>query len=192
MQNLDIDIEFVKSFLTSKDISLESYSDEDIANLLKVQLMKIESETGLNVFPVPHTDMELNFNWDSLDYNLKYYPVQDVFKVKVDHKKIHSCDYIVDKDNGRLRFLKKLDEGEALIVQYTSKESDSFITSKILPLAYDMLRYELDTSPAKNASSIKENNVSINFDTSNSLCAIINQRLADLKQSKRKPLTRML
>lgn len=52
--------------------------------------------------------------------------------------------------------MKKLDEGEALIVQYTSKESDSFINSKILPLAYDMLLYELDSSPTKNASSVKE------------------------------------
>lgn len=192
MQNLDIDIEFVKSFLTSKNISLESYSDEDIINLLKIQLMKIESETGFNLSPVPRTDMELNFNFDSQDYNLKHYPVDDVFKVKVDHKRICPKDYIVDKENGRLRFLKKLDEGEALIVQYTSKESDSFITSKILPLAYDMLIYELDTSPAKNASSIKENNVSINYDTNNSFATLINQRLNDLKASRRKPLTRML
>ena len=192
MQNLDVDIQFVKSFLTSKNISLESYSDEDITNLLELQLMKIESETGLNLAPVPHTDMELNFNWDSQDYNLKHYPVKDIFLVKVDHTRICPRDYILDKENGRLRFLKKLDEGEALIIQYTSKESDSFINSKILPLAYDMLLYELDQSPAKNASSIKENNVSINFDTNNSLGVLINQRLADLKQSRRKPLTRML
>ncbi|MCR5027004.1 MAG: hypothetical protein K6A34_06155 [Methanobrevibacter sp.] len=192
MQNLDIDIEFVKSFLTSKNISLESYTDEDLINLLKIQLMKIESETGLNLSPVPRTDIEFNFNFDSQDYNLKHYPVQDIFKVKVDHTRICPKDYILDKENGRLRFLKKLTEGEALIVQYTSKESDSFITSKILPLAYDMLMYELDKSPAKNASSIKENDVSINFDTKNTLAALINQRLADLKQSRRKPLTRML
>lgn len=192
MQNLNVDIEFVKSFLTSKNISLESYTEEDLMNMLQLQIMKIESETGLNLSSVPRVDMELNFNWDSQDYNMKHYPVDNVFRVKVDHKLVCPQDYIVDKENGRLRFLKKLDEGEALIVQYTSKESDSFITSKILPLAYDMLLYELDQSPAKNASSIKENDVSINFDTGNSLGAMINQRLADLKQSRRKPLTRML
>ena len=98
----------------------------------------------------------------------------------------------LDKENGRLRFLKKLDEGEALIVQYTSKESDSFINSKILPLAYDMLLYELDSSPTKNASSVKEKDVSLNFDTNNSLIALINQRMNTLKNSRRKPLTRML
>ncbi len=192
MQNMNIDIEFVKSFLTSKNISLESVTDENLMNLLEIQLKKIEAETGINIFPVPHTDMEFNFNWDSQDYNIKYYPVEHVFMVKVDHKKIHPHNFILDKENGRLRFLKKLDEGEALIVNYTSRESDSFINSKILPLAYDMLLYELDTSPAKNASSIKENDVSINFDTKNSFGALINQRLADLKTSRRKPLTRML
>lgn len=192
MQNMNIDIEFVKSFLTSKNISLESVTDENLMNLLEIQLKKIEAETGINIFPVPHTDMEFNFNWDSQDYNIKYYPVEHVFMVKVDHKKIHPHNFILDKENGRLRFLKKLDEGEALIVNYTSRESDSFINSKILPLAYDMLLYELDTSPAKNASSIKENDVSINFDTKNSFGALINQRLSDLKTSRRKPLTRML
>lgn len=192
MQNMDIDIEFVRSFLTSKGISLDSYSDEDLINLLTLQLMTIQSETGLNLSPVPYTDIELNFNFDSLDYNIKHYPVEKVCKVKVDHTEICPTDYILDNENGRLRFLKKLDEGEALIVKYTSKESDSFINSKVLPLAYDMLFYALDTSPSKNASSIKENNVSINFDTGNSFVAIINQRLNDLKTSRRKPLTRML
>lgn len=192
MQNIDIDIEFVKSFLTSKGISVESYTDEELINLLKLQLMTIQSETGLNLSPVPYTDIELNFNFNSLDYNIKHYPVEEVFSVEVDNVLVCPEDYILDNENGRLRFLKKLDEGEALIVKYTSKESDSFINSKVLPLAYDMLFYTLDTSPSKNASSIKENNVSINFDTSNSFVAIINQRLNDLKTSRRKPLTRML
>ena len=48
------------------------------------------------------------------------------------------------KIDAKERFLKKLDEGEALVVKYTSKESDSFINSKVLPLAYDMLFYTFD------------------------------------------------
>ena len=192
MQNINYDIEFVKSFLTSKNISLESWTDEDIEKLLEIQLKKIEAETGIHIFPVAYVDSEFNFNWDSQDYNIKHYPVDQVFRVKVDHTTICPKDYILDKENGRLRFLKKLDEGEALIVQYTSRESDSFINSKILPLAYDMLAYELDTSPTKNASSMKEKDVSLNFDTNNTLIALINQRLANLKNSRKKPLTRML
>lgn len=192
MQNITFDIEFVKSFLTSKNISLESFNDDDITKMLEIQLRKIEAETGINIFPVPRVDTELNFNWDSQDYNLKHYPVDHVFMVKVDRKRICPEDYILDKENGRLRFLKKLDEGEALTVQYTSKESDSFINSKILPLAFDMLLYELDTSPTKNASSMKEKDISLNFDTNNSLITLINQRMANLKNSRRKPLTRML
>lgn len=192
MQNMNIDTECVKSFLTSKNISQESYDDETITKMLEIQLRKIESETGINIFPVAHVDTEFNFNWDSQDYNIKHYPVQKIFQVKVDYTRICPKDYILDKENGRLRFLKKLDEGEALIVQYTSKESDSFINSKILPLAFDMLLYELDSSPTKNASSVKEKEVSLNFDTNNSLIALINQRMNTLKNSRRKPLTRML
>ena len=190
MQN--IDIQFIKSFLTSKNIPLESYDDEDLINLFNVQIQKIESETGLHINPVPYTDMEFNFNWNSQDYNIKHYPVNEIHRVKVDNNIICPENYILDKENGRLRFLKELEEGQVLIIEYTSKESDSFINSKILPLAYDMLYYELDNSPSKNASSIKEKDVSLNFDTNNSLIALINQRIDNLKNSKRKPLTRML
>lgn len=187
----DINIQALEHFLTSHNISLENESG-NLESLLQVQFDKIASETGLELDPTPHTDVDFNFNWDSRDYNLKHYPVHSIHKVKVDNKCICPENYILDKENGRLRFLKKLHKGEALIVEYLSCESETFIKSKVLPLAYDMLLYDLDTSPTKNASSVKENNVSINFDTGNSIGTRINQRLSDLKTSRRKPLTRML
>ena len=49
MQNMNIDTECVKSFLTSKNISPESYDDETITKMLEIQLRKIESETGIFV-----------------------------------------------------------------------------------------------------------------------------------------------
>ena len=42
MQNMNIDTECVKSFLTSKNISLESYDDETITKMFEIQLRKIE------------------------------------------------------------------------------------------------------------------------------------------------------
>ena len=45
MQNMNIDTECVKSFLTSKNISPESYDDETITKMLEIQLRKIESES---------------------------------------------------------------------------------------------------------------------------------------------------
>ena len=185
-----IDTNALNTFLTSNNISFEN--EDSIEDLLQLQFDKIASETGLELNPTSHTDVEFNFNWDSKDYNLKHYPVKEIHQVKVDNKCICPKDYILDKNNGRLRFLKKLPKGEALIIEYITCESDSFINSKIVPLAYDMLLYELDKSPTKNASSVKEGDLSINYDTGTSLNALIINRLNDLKNSRRKVITRML
>ena len=191
----EIDRPLLKTFLTSNNISLEEEEDEDLSKyeqLLILQFQKIASETGLELDPTAHTDVDFNFNFDSLDYNVHHYPIHEIHQVKVDNKKICPHDYILDKENGRLHFLKKLPKGEALIVEYMSCESDSFIHSKVLPLAFDMLLYDLDQSPTKNASSVKEGDLSINYDTSTSLNALIIQRLDDLKNTRRGVVTRML
>lgn len=189
----NIDIASLQNFLISNNIiSSEEVDLSKYESLLEHQINKIASETGLELKPTPHTDVEFNFNWDSQDYNIKHYPVHEIHKVKVDNKCICPKDYILDKNNGRLRFLKKLHKGEALIIEYTSCESYSFINSKILPLAYDMVLFTLDQSPTKNASSVKEGDLSINYDTGTSFNALIVQRLNDLKNSRRKVITRML
>ena len=190
-----IDTNALKTFLTSNNIISLEDENSDITkyeSLLQLQIDKIASETGLELNPTAHTDVDFNFNWDSQDYNVRYYPIYEIHKVKVDNKCIRSKYYILDSDNGRLHFLKKLPKGEVLIVEYMSCESYSFFNSKVLPLAYDMLLYSLDKSPTKNASSIKEGDLSVNYDTNTSLNAMIINRLNDLKNSRRGVVTRML
>lgn len=188
----EIDTESLETFLTSNNISIENEDLSHYEKLLQLQLKRIASETGLELKPTAHTDVDFNFNFDSLDYNVHHYPIHEIHQVKVDNKKICPHDYIMDKENGRLHFLKKLPKGESLIIEYTSCESDSFIFSKVLPLAYDMLLYSLDQSPTKNASSIKEGDLSISYDTGTSLNAVLINRLNDLKNIRRGVVTRML
>ena len=190
-----IDTASLQTFLTSNNIISLEDENPDISkygSLLQLQIDKIASETGLELNPTAHTDVDFNFNWESQDYNVRYYPVNEIHQVRVDNKCICPKDYILDKDKGRLHFLKKLPKGEALIVEYMSCESDSYFNSKVLPLAYDMLLYSLDKSPTKNASSIKEGDLSVNYDTNTSLNAMIINRLNDLKNSRRGVVTRML
>lgn len=190
-----IDTASLQTFLTSNNIISLEDENPDISkyeSLLQLQIDKIASETGLELNPTAHTDVDFNFNWESQDYNVRYYPVYEIHQVRVDNKCICPKDYILDKDTGRLHFLKKLPKGEALIVEYMSCESDSYFNSKVLPLAYDMLLYSLDESPTKNASSIKEGDLSVNYDTNTSLNAMIINRLNDLKNSRRGVVTRML
>lgn len=183
-----IDIEELKTFLTSKSIS---FPEEQLENIVQIQLMKIQSETGRELESTSHTDVEFNFNFNSTSYNIKHYPVEEIKSVKVDDEYITSDMYILDKENGRIKFLSKLNKGNALIVEYVSKESDNFIKSKIIPLLYDMVYYDLQDDKLKNISSMSEKNVSVSYDTNTSLNATIIQRLEKLK-SRKGTLTRML
>ena len=185
-----VDLTELKTFLTSKSITVLP-TDEELLRIIHIQLMKIQSETGRELELTNHTDTELNFNFNFDTYNIKHYPVEEIQSIQVDNTYITPDMYILDKINGKLKFLEKLSPGNALIIEYKSKETDNFIKSKIIPLLYDMILYDLKDDYLKNASSITEKNVSISFNTNTSLNTTILTRLEKLK-TRKGSLTRML
>ena len=74
-------------------------------------------------------------------------------------------------------------------VDYTSKETDNWILANVQPLLMDMIKYRLNNTPLKNVASVKEGDVSVNYDTANSEYTLITQRL---KQLRMKTVTRMI
>ena len=52
-----------------------------------------------------------------------------------------------------------------------------------------MIKYRLNNTPLKNVASVKEGDVSVNYDTANSEYTLITQRL---KQLRMKTVTRMI
>lgn len=184
-----IDLMELKTFLTSKSITLPT--DEELLKIINIQFMKIQSETGRELKQTSHTDVELNFNSNFDSYNIKHYPVEEIHSIKIDNNYITDDMYVLDPINGKLKFLNKLPTGNTLIIEYTSKETDNFIKSKIIPLLYDMILFDLQEGYLKNASSITEKNVSISFNTNTSLNTTILTRLEKLK-ARKGSLTRML
>ena len=75
-------------------------------------------------------------------------------------------------------------------MNYRSKETDTWINSNLKSLIMDMVLYSCQDSLIRDASSIKEGDVSINLTTNTGLGADITKRLDNLRNNKAK--TRML
>ena len=111
--------------------------------------------------------------------------------ILVDTLPIPETDYICDNVNGVIKFLKPLPGYyDVLYVNYRSKETDTWINSNLKSLIMDMVLYSCQDSLIRDASSIKEGDVSINLNTNTGLGADITKRLDNLRNNKAK--TRML
>lgn len=181
------DLEEIKSFLKLKGVDTEEMTDEQLYSLVEAKLQKIEAETGRELHETQHTDYELHFYGQ--EYNLKHFPVVQIESLFYNDKLIKADEYILDKNNGIIKFKKPCRKCELLQVEYSSKESDYFIQTRIMSLVNDMILLDLSNDPAMGAASVKEGDVSINYDVSNSLNVLILRKLEHLRV---RPLTRML
>lgn len=184
-----IDVATVKTYLKLQDINLE-LTDDDLESLIYFEINHIASETGRELNLTPHIDTELHFNSSRMEYNLKHYPVVEILEVSVDNQIIPSENYVVNKDAGIIKFIKQLPmDCNVLKVDYTSKETDNWIITNVQPVLLDIIKYRLNNTPLKNVTSVKEGDVSVNYDTANSEYTLITQRL---KQLRMKTVTRMV
>lgn len=180
----------IRAYLKLHNISGD-YTDEELDSLINMMINHIQGETGRELTPTTHNDSELHFNTSRGEYNLKHYPVTEIKSIYLDQTFIYPSDYILNKESGIIKFLKPLPPVcECLYVEYTSCESDEWITTYISPLLGDLLVYNLMDDSLKNATSVKEGDVSVNYDSGNSLLALINKRLDRIRTSK--VLTRMV
>lgn len=187
---MEFDNEEIRAYLELNNIT-EEYDDEKLESLCNLMISKICAETGRELSPTTHTDMELHFNTSRGEYNLKHYPIVEIESVFIDNLPFTPFDYILNSEAGIIKFLKPLPEHcDSLTVEYTSCESDDWIKTNITPLLMDMLVYNLSADALKNATSVKEGDVSVNYDSNNSLLALINKRLEKLRIGK--VLTRMV
>ena len=183
-----IPLEKVKFLLELQNITT-TYTDAQLEQLIEYLVNKIILITGRDINPVNRLDQEFNFNFHSKFYNLKHYPVKTVNSIKVDDTFIPVTDYIINYADGVIQFIKPLEKGNQILVDYVSQESETFISNKILPVLVDMISYNVNKDPTKNATSITEGDVSINFDANNTELAILTSKLKGLRRNVK---TRML
>lgn len=180
---MEIDAELIEQFkaiLTLEGISTE-LSDEDIKLLLESKITELIGYTNIEINPTNHKDIHRNF--ESNLYEVDFYPVQQICNFKIGSKTLTNDDYVLDEERGIL-YLRSVMSG-MLVIEYVSGLSEKDITGKILPLIFDMGKYMLSTNfqNTGSISSIKEENVSVNYDTSTSLGNLILSRINNLKSS---------
>lgn len=145
-------------------------TDED---LREIMIKRLELELGLPLTPKSAKKIEKNFD-DSVII-LEHFPLQYINSIKINGNNICHKDYVVNESQGII-YLDYNVSG-LLYVQYVyglkPEEYD--------PLIDLMIEYENDNSLNKDASSIKENNVTVNYDTSLGKGALIQSMIQELR-----------
>ena len=150
--------------------SSTTVSDDDLREQLKKRL---ELELGLPLAPQLGKQVEQSFEDNVI--LIEDFPVQSVRTLRIGDKTLTDEDYILDESEGCI-YLNKPQQG-LLYLEYCYGLPES----EYKPLLDLMVEYENDNSWNKDASSIKENNVTVNYDTSVGKGARIQSMIADLR-----------
>lgn len=145
-------------------------SEEDLKETLKKRL---ELELGLPLTPTLCKLTDNSFDDDLI--MLQNFPVKSIKSLKIGEDTLSEEDYVVDESKGII-YLKKHYSGFLYLEYDYCLSEDEF-----MPLLDLMMEYESDNGWDKNASSIKENNVTVSYDTSLGKGAIIQNMINDLR-----------
>ena len=176
-----ITVEDLKTQLTLEGVSYDDFDDSQLELLLNNIKNEIAGYTNAPITPTDHKMIIRGFDDDMVE--LDYYPVTCISNCKVGSTTLQEKDYFLDETLGILYFNAALTG--LLIVEYTCCVSDKVLTEVVNPLMFDMIKYRLGTgfSPNGVLSSVKEGDVSVNYDTGSSLGALILGRINDLKHT---------
>lgn len=141
-----------------------------IRDNLKKQL---ELELGL-----PLTDKftkELYKSWNGSEILLENYPLQDIRQLKIGNNIIDIEECILFEDEGIIHLPKEYHGDLYIEYAYGIPEKE------YKPLLDLMVEYETSSDWKKDATSVKEGNVSINYDTKLSKGALIQEMINNLR-----------
>ena len=146
---------------------------DETTDLRETLKKRLELELGLPLTPksVKQVDMEFDGNVVLLENS----PITDINLIRIGPKNLTSEDYILVENEGTI-YLNESCSGK-LYVEYSYGLSEE----EYSPLLELMMEYETDNSWNKDASSVKENNVTVNYDTSIGKGVRIQSMIQDLK-----------
>lgn len=173
-----IDLENLKEQLSLEGVPFE-LSDEQLGLLLTNVINELTGYTNVPITPTNHKTIHRDWIGDMLE--LDYYPVRNITSLKIGSKTLTDDDYVLDESLGILYFNSHL--SGMLVIEYCCLVSDDVINNFVNPLLFDIIKYRLTTNFSSDGvmSSMKEGDVSVNFDTSSSLGNLIQGRINDLK-----------
>lgn len=176
----ELDTGQFKTYCKLNNIDISSFSTDELKTLYQYKLNQLEELLGFNITPTKHTDYHLMFHGPTL--LLDFYPVLSIDKIMFDGS-IIDLDYKIDNDDGIIYINTPL-AGD-LEVEYTAGFTDEQYTHVILPLLYDFICYNIHVAGnnSNEISSIKEGEVTVNYDTNNTWYTKINNRINNLRHS---------
>lgn len=134
---------------------------------------RLELELGLPLTPKSVKKIERNFDDDQII--VEFFPINEINVLKIGEKILTNEDYFLNESGGII-YLTENHKG-MLYLEY----SYALDESEWKPLLDLMVEYENDNSWDKDASSIKENNVTVSYDTSVGKGARIQSMIVDLR-----------
>lgn len=173
-----IDVTGLKEQLEMKKVTYD-LTNEQLELLLKNTTNELIGYTNLPVNPVNHKVIRRDFTDDM--FEVDFYPIKEISSLKIGSLELPSDKYVVDNELGIIYLESKM--SGMLVLEYVSQLSDEFVENKINPLLTDMISYTLGNkfSPNGVMTSVKEGDVSVNYDSSTSLGTLIQSRIKDLK-----------
>ena len=175
-----ITLENLKQQLTLAGIPID-YTDEQLQLLLTNTINELTGSTNLPLQATNHKTIINNFNDKIVE--LDHYPVKEISSLKIGGSELSTDDYVLDNSLGILYFDSVLNG--LLTCSYVSQVDDDVVDNKVNPLIVDIIRYRISSNFSVDGvtSSVKEGDVSVNYDTSSSLGNLILSRINDLKNS---------
>lgn len=158
---------------SEENISDDSSNDNSEDNLEQSLKNRLELELGLPL--TPKFGKQVDQSFDDNTILIDDFPVQSIKTLKIGNKILGDEDYILNESEGCI-YLKEHQRG-FLYLEYCYGLAES----EYKPLLDLMVEYESDNSWNKDASSIKENNVAVSYDTSVGKGARIVGMIQDLR-----------
>ena len=157
-------------------------SEDELTTIIENMEAQISQFIDIPIKPTSFTQIERNYNGNSIIIDRP--PVKEIHSLHIDNECIQSSDYTLDHEAGIL-YLHQVHKGNFLRLQYISGLTNTAYELYILPLLLDMIDYNFDMNWVKDASSIKEGDVTVNFDTSVGKGALIQKKLEELRNQFR-------
>lgn len=172
----------LKTILTLKGIKDIGYTPEELEILIEYKTRELQGLIGVNVEETQETQTVRYFNDDRM--RLRQYPVQSIESITFKNEELECKHYFLDEKLGIVYFDKKY--CGLISVNYISCISEEEINNTISPLLVDMILYDIlnkGNNPNNGIiSSVKEGDVSVNYDTSSTLGNRIWSRIEELRE----------
>ena len=157
---------------------LEEISESTYEDIIQKKILELESIIGVDLNPRNRKQYTHKFKGEI--YQLNFYPVQKISSIKINNTPLE--DYFLNEESGII-YLDHTIYGKVL-VNYTTCISQDEFEHYFKGLLTDMVIYQIlsDESDVDGVvSSLREGDVSVGYDVSNSLGNRIWTRISELK-----------